>query len=74
MVSRIAKQGNRKGMIGYGLLKVHGEPMFCHFFNAKGAKFAKKKEIFAVFAGFAVRSLTLRKPCMIGREAHESES
>jgi hypothetical protein len=36
--------------------------MFCHFFNAKGAKFAKKKEIFAVLAGFAERSLPLRKP------------
>jgi hypothetical protein len=46
----------------YGLLKVHGESMFCYFFNAKGAKFAKKKEIFACLAGFAVRSLNLRKP------------
>jgi hypothetical protein len=43
--------------------------MFCHFFNATlkkrgraGAKFAKKKEIFACLAGFAVRSLNLRKP------------
>ncbi|MCL5611570.1 MAG: hypothetical protein M1485_03305, partial [Chloroflexi bacterium] len=35
---------------------------FCHFFTAKSAKYAKKKEIFVLFAGFAVHSVTLRKP------------
>lgn len=39
------------GFAGYGLSKVHGEPMLSHFFDAKDAKYARKIRNLRVLRG-----------------------
>ena len=47
--------------IRYVFIKTHGELELFHSYREERGVRQEKKEIFALFAGFAIYSLTLRK-------------